>query len=64
VELLRYDDNLGIVVLPGDQILEVLPKELKVVSKRFATLVESTTRVSREQIKRKYAGVWSCRKCM
>jgi hypothetical protein len=64
VELLQYDDSLGIVVLPEDQTLEVLPKVLKVVSERFATLVESTKRVSGEQIQRKYAGVWSCRKCM
>jgi hypothetical protein len=63
-ELLQYDDSLGIVVVPDDQTLEVLPKELKVVSKRFAALVESTTRVSGEQMRRKYAGVWSCRNCM
>ena len=53
VELLQYDDSLGILVLPGDQTLEVLPKELKVVSERFATLVESTTRVSEKHKKRK-----------
>jgi hypothetical protein len=64
VELLQYNDSLRIVVLPRDQTLEVLPKELKVVRERFATLVKSTTRVSGERMRRKYAGVWSCRKCM
>jgi hypothetical protein len=46
VDLLRFDDSLGVIVMPGDQTLEVFPKELKVINERFATLVESTSRVS------------------
>jgi hypothetical protein len=46
VDLLQFDDSLGVIVMSGDQTLEVFPKELKVISERFATLVESTSRVS------------------
>jgi hypothetical protein len=46
VDLLQFDDSLGVIVMPGDRTLEVFPEELKVISERFATLVESTSRVS------------------
>jgi hypothetical protein len=46
VDLLQFDDSLGVIVLPGDQTLDVFPKGMKVISERFATLVESTSRVS------------------
>jgi hypothetical protein len=46
VDLLQFDDSLGVIVLPGDQTLDVYPKEMKVISERFATIVESTSRVS------------------
>jgi hypothetical protein len=45
VDLLQFDDSLDVIVMPGDRILEVFPKELKIISERFATLVESTSRV-------------------
>jgi hypothetical protein len=46
MDLLHFDDSLGVIVMPGNQTLEVFFKELKVISERFATLVESTSRVS------------------
>jgi hypothetical protein len=46
LDMLQFDDSLGVIVMPGNQTLEVFPKELKVINKRFATLVESTSRVS------------------
>jgi hypothetical protein len=47
VDPLEFDDSLGVIVMPGDQTLEVFPKELKVISERFAcALMESTSRVS------------------